>query len=186
VLAYLLWHTPIAGDTRPYERGLATFHRALAAAPPAGFVRSWTLRVSRPAWLPDGPAHYLDWYLIQSYTALGQLNDAAVSGACRAPHDDVAALVRTATAGLVGLVGGVIEVPDAPALGLLDKPAGQPYDTFRPALVAAAEAAPGTGCWMRQMTFGPGPEFFVVGPVRALPALPAPVTELRAAVAATA
>jgi hypothetical protein len=186
VLAYLLWHTPTGSDPRPYERSLATFHRALAAAPPAGFVRSWTLRVSRPAWLPVGSAHYLDWYLIESYTALGQLNDAAVSGARRAPHDDVAALARTGTAGLVGLVGGVTELPAAPALGLLDKPAGQPYDAFRPALAAAAEAAPGTGCWMRQMTFGPGPEFVVVGPAGALPALPAPVTELSAAVAAMA
>ncbi len=185
VLAYLLWHTPAASDPRPYERGLATFHRALAAAPPAGFVRSWTLRVEQPAWLPDGPAHYLDWYLIESYTALGQLNDGAVSGTRRAAHDDVAALVRTGTAGLLGLVGGVVDVPAAPTLGLLDKPPGQSYATFRPALAAAAEAVPGTGSWMRQMTFGPGPEFFVLGPAGALPPLPAPVTELGAAIVAT-
>jgi hypothetical protein len=185
VLAYVLWHTPTGSDPGPYERGLATFHRALAAAPPAGFVRSWTLRVTRPAWLPDGPAHYLDWYLIESYTALGQLNDAAVSGTRRAPHDDVAALARTGTAGLLGLVAGAAEVPAAPALGLLDKPTGQSYDGFRPGLTAAA-ATPGTGCWMRQMTFGPGPEFFVVGPAGSLPPLPAPVTVLDAAIVAPA
>jgi hypothetical protein len=186
VLAYLLWHTPTGGDPLPYERGLAAFHRALAAAPPAGFVRSWTLRVTPPAWLPAGPAHYLDWYLVESFTALGQLNDAAVSGTRRAPHDRVAALTRTGTAGLVGLAGGTIEVPAAPVLALLDKPGGQPYDTFRPALAAVAEGVPGAGCWMRQMTLGPGPEFFVVAPADSLPSLPAPVTELGATVVATA
>jgi hypothetical protein len=186
VLAYLLWHTPTGADAVAYEGGLAAFHRALAGAPPAGFVRSWTLRIDRPAWLPDGPAHYLDWYLVDSFAALGVLNEAAVSGARRAPHNEVAALARTGTAGLIGLVGGTPDAPDAPVLGLFDKPAGQPYDPFRATLAAAATGAPGTGCWMRQMTLGPGPEFFVVGRAGTLPPLPAPVIELSATVVATA
>jgi hypothetical protein len=184
VLAYLFWHTPTGADTAGYERGLGAFHRALAAAPPAGFVTSWTLRVDQPAWLPDGPAHYVDWYIVESYTALGQLNDAAVSGSRRSPHDVMAALVRAGTAGLVGLVGGNAARPAAPAVGLLDKPADQSYDTFRPALAAAAAGAPGTTCWRRQMTLGPGPEFLVVAGAGTLPALPAPVAELGASVVA--
>ena len=107
MLAYLLWHTPLGTDTGAYEGGLAAFHGALAASLPDGFVRSWTLRVDRPAWLPEGAAHYLDWYLVESYAALGLLNDAAVSGTRRDPHDGMAALARTGTAGLVGLARGV-------------------------------------------------------------------------------
>jgi hypothetical protein len=186
VLAYLLWHTPLGADTVHYERGLRAFHDALAASPPNGFVQSWTLRVDRPAWLPEAAAHYVDWYLVEGYAALGHLNDAAVSGRRRAPHDTMAALARTGTAGLVGLVGGTVDVPVAPVLGLLDKPGGQPYDAFRPALAAAADTRPGTSCWMRQMTLGPGPEFVVVGAAGALPPLPGAVTELGAALAATA
>ena len=186
MLAYLLWHTPLGTDTAAYEHGLAAFHGALAASPPDGFVRSWTLRVDRPAWLPDGAAHYLDWYLVESYAALGLLNDAAVSGTRRDPHDGMAALARTATAGLVGLVGGSPDVPAAPVLGLLDKPAGQPYASFRPALAAAVGQAPGTSCWMRQMTLGPGPEFFVLAGAGTLPAVPWVLTPVGAAVAAVA
>jgi len=188
VLAYLFWHTPQSADGPTYERGLTAFHRALAGSPPDGFVRSWTLRVARPAWLPDGPAHYLDWYLIETFAALGELNDGAIAGTRRAPHDDVAALARTGTAALVGHVAGTTDVPGAPALAvaLLDKPAGQPYSTFRADLTEAAAARPGTGCWMRQMTLGPGPEFVVLGEAGRMPALPAPATVLDAAVVATA
>jgi hypothetical protein len=184
MLAYLLWHTPAGTDIGGYEQGLLAFHRALAAEPPAGFTRSWTLRVERPPWLPDGAAYYVDWYLVESYAALGQLNDAAVSGSRRAPHDGMAALARTGTAGLMGLLGGSVEVPVTPALGLLDKPAGQPYDTFRPALATAAAATPATGCWMRQMTLGPGAEFLLLAGAGVLPPLPVAVTELAATVVA--
>jgi hypothetical protein len=188
VLAYLFWHTPRSDDGARYERGLAAFHRALAGAPPTGFVRSWTLRVDRPAWLPDGPAHYLDWYLVESFAALGELNDGAITGTRRAPHDDVAALARTGTAGLVAHVAGTTGIPDAPAmlLALVDKPAGQPYSTFRTDLTEAAATRPGTACWMRQMTLGPGPEFAVLADRDQMPPLPAPVTILDAAVVATA
>ena len=186
MLAYLFWHTPRNADVGAYERGLGAFHRALATAPPPGFTASWTLRVDQPPWLPDGPAHYLDWYVVATFTALGELNDAAITGTRRAPHDEVAALTRTGTAALVAHVAGTMAVPNAPTLGLLDKPAGQPYSTFRADLTEAARARPGTGCWMRQMVLGPGPEFVVVGDGGRLPALPVPVTELGAAVVATA
>jgi hypothetical protein len=184
VLAYLFWHTPRTDDTARYDDGLAAFHRALAADPPAGFVRSWTLAVERPAWLPDGPAHYLDWYLVDGFPALGTLNDAAIGGTRRAPHDAVAALARTGTAGLVALEAGAADVPAQPVLALLDKPAGEPYRTFRAALAAGVTASTGTGGWMRQMTLGPGPEFVVLGGAGQLPSLPWPITTMTARLAA--
>jgi hypothetical protein len=172
VLAYLFWHTPIHDDVTRYEAGLDAFHRAVASAPPGGFVRSWTLRVTAPAWLPAGPAHYLDWYVVEGFTALGALNDAAVTGARRRPHDAVAALTRAGTAGVAALIGGEAVPPAAPALALVDKPAPDSYDAFRPALAAAAAPA---SCWMRQMTLGPGPEFLVLA-AGTVPGLPWPAT----------
>ena len=90
---------------------------------------------------------------------------------------------RTGTAALVALVAGTAGVPDAPAvpLALLDKPAGQPYATFRPTWPRPSATRPGTACWMRQMTLGPGPEFVVVGDRERLPPVPWPVTALDAA-----
>jgi hypothetical protein len=181
VLAYVFWHTLRGADTDGYESGLTGFHRALATDPPEGFARSWTLRLDRPAWLPDAPAHYVDWYLVDGFGALGPLNDGAVSGSRRNPHDAVAGLARTGTAGILGpIAGNGRRPPTGPELqlALVDKPAGESYDAFRAALVGAA---PGITWWMRQMTLGPGAEFIAVADAGAgLAALPWPATILRA------
>jgi hypothetical protein len=184
VLAYLFWHTPLGDDVGRYEAGLTAFHGALTADAPKGFVRSWTLRVDRPAWLPDGPAHYLDWYLVDGFASLGVLNDAAVEGTRRSSHDAVAALARTGTAGVAALIGGDTAVPAEPVLGFLDKPADEPYDAFRPALAAAVTSTAGVAGWMRQMTLGPGPEFVVLGGAGSLPSVSWPVTTVTAALVA--
>jgi hypothetical protein len=180
VLAYVFWHTPKDVDAARYEAGLVAFHRALAASPPDRFAASWSLRVDRPPWLPDGAAHYLDWYVVDGFAALGALNEAAVSGPRQVPHDAVAALAGTGTAGvlahLVGSAAPPVRAPDdgrsgtsRGALGwdrdieltvtMVDKPGGQSYSDFRRALV---DAAPGVACWERQMSLGPGREYVIV------------------------
>jgi hypothetical protein len=179
VLVYLFWHTLRGADTDRYERALVTFHDALAAAPPTGFVRSWTVQVDAPPWLPDGPAHYLDWYMVDDFAGLGTLNEAAVTGTRQGPHEAAAALARAGTAGVAALIAGAADAPGGSGHRLLmvDKPAGERYDGFRPTLAAASAGAP---CWMRQMTLGPGPEFIVVAHDARPPALPWPALELRA------
>jgi hypothetical protein len=187
VLAYLFWHTPRDDDSARYCAGLAAFHRALAADPPAGFALSWTVRVPPVGWLPAGEAHYVDWYLVDDFAALGTLNDAAVSGPRQAPHDAVASLARTGMGGVVARLGGEATVTPLPpqwrdgALTMVDKPADMTYRDFTSALVAAA---PNGSCWMRQMTLGPGPEFIVLGGADA-PALPWPTLRLPGAIVAT-
>jgi hypothetical protein len=198
VLAYVFWHTPRDVDVARYETGLVAFHRALAASPPEGLASSWSLRVDRPPWLPDGAAHYLDWYVLAGFSALGALNEAAVSGPRQAPHDKVAALAGAGTAGVLGLLAagaaptsgassGTRSGTNLPPLGsrsgvevtitMVDKSGGHSYSDFRRALV---DAAPGAACWERQMTLGPGPEYVIVHD-REL-SLPWPARVLRAAV----
>jgi hypothetical protein len=163
VLAYLFWHAPRGDDATRYAAGLAAFHHALAADPPPGFARSWTVRVPGVDWLRSAEAHYLDWYLVDDFTALGALNEAAVSGSRRVPHDAVAGMARTGTAGVVGLLGGeatLREAPSAAVMAMVDKAPGTSYAEFTAALL---DAAPEASCWMRQMTLGPGPEFLVLG-----------------------
>jgi hypothetical protein len=197
VLAYVFWHTPKDSDVARYESGLVRFHHALAADPPDGFAWSWSLRVDRPAWLPGGAAHYLDWYLVDGFAALGALNEAAVSGSRQLPHDAVAALAGTGTGGVLSHVSASAKparlardegrsgagrpvVTAGPrndlTVTMVDKPEGRSYADFRRDLVAAA---PGAACWERQMTLGPGPEYVIVR--EAVLSLPGPATVLRAA-----
>jgi len=110
-------------------------------------------------------AHYLDWYVVDDFAALGALNHGAVTGARQSPHDAVAHLALTGTAGVVGLLdgsdaGAAAMAPGHVVLSMVDKPAGTSYPDFDASLVDAARGAP---CWMRQMTLGPGPEFLVLG-----------------------
>ena len=188
VLAYLFWHTPRSADVATYERGLAAFHRALAGARPR--LRAVVDAAGRPA----GVAARRPRPLPRLVPGRGLRRPRRAQrrrhhrNAPRARHDDVAALARTGTAALVAHVAGRTGVPDTPAvlLALVDKPAGQPYSTFRTDLTEVAATRPGTACWMRQMTLGPGPEFAVLADRERMPPLPAPVTILDAAVVATA
>jgi hypothetical protein len=164
VLVYVFWHTPRGVDLAAYEAGLGAFHHALARHRPEGFQWSTTLRIERPPWLPDASGHYVDWYAVADFAALGALNEAAVSGARQRPHDAVAGLAGTGTAGLLAPIrdnsATLTALPRRDvSVGLLDKPTGQCYPAFHPALVDAAD---GGSCWQRQMTLGPGPEYVVV------------------------
>ena len=165
MLAYVFWHAPRGDDAARYCAGLAAFHTALADHPTEGFVQSWTLRVRAVPWLPAANAHYLDWYVVDDFAALGALNRGAVTGPRQSPHDAVAPLARTGTAGVVGLLdgsdaGAAAMAPGRAMLSMVDKPAGISYADFDASLIDAADGAP---CWMRQMTLGPGPEFLVLG-----------------------
>ncbi len=158
MLAYVFWHRPAAEtDSALYERALAEFHRALAAAPPPGFQRSWAFQLAEVPWL-GGPG-YEDWYLVDDFAALGELNEAAVSASRKAPHDAVARLAADGTAGVYRLVAGEPN-PGAPRAAWLSKPARKTYPAF-----LAEIGALGTAAWQRQMTLGPTPEFCVHEPV---------------------
>ncbi len=68
MLAYVFWHWPrpdVAQDN--YERDLATFHKALGANKPPGFLRSMVLRGSRVPWTVAGSPYYEDWYLVDDF-----------------------------------------------------------------------------------------------------------------------
>ena len=154
MLAYVFWHRP-GESAGPYEQRLAAFHAALAAHPPEGFRGSAALRVQDAPWLPgDGPA-YEDWYGVEDWTALGRLNEAAVSGARSEPHDDVAARAAAGAGAVYGLVSGPPELA-ATRASWLAKPAGADRGAFHAQL-----GGPGRSLWLRQMVLGPSPEYVV-------------------------
>jgi hypothetical protein len=171
MLAYLFWHEPQpeVGAER-YVGLLRGFHRALAAAPPPSFVRSWSVRLDVAPW-DAGPAGrpFEDWYLVEDWAALGTLNEAAVRAPREDAHDAIAGLATNGAGGLYLLQHGTLDGP-APWTGWVVKPPGEPYETFEPELRAAVDAAGGGAVLRRQMVLGPAPEYaLLAGGEPALP-----------------
>jgi hypothetical protein len=161
VLAYVFWHRP-----RPhvapahYEAGLAAFHATLAASPPEGFRESLRLRTGAVPWLPGDGDAYEDWYLVEDWAALGRLNDAAVQGARRTPHDAVAAEASAGTAGIYRRMLGAPRPAGARATWFA-KPDGLAYADLGDQLDERLQGVDAS-LWQRQMTLGPTPEFVLL------------------------
>jgi hypothetical protein len=150
VLAYVFWHWPSA-DTAEYEAALVRFHQALTEAAPAGFVRSTCLRVDALPW--DADRHgYEDWYLVEDWAALGVLNEGAVTGRPRGPHDEAALRAAGGAGGLLRHRSGpVVPRPEGSA-AWFGKPPGWSYDQVE-------DLGGRFTVWHRQMVLGPAPEF---------------------------
>ena len=173
MLAYLFWHEPRPDvDADAYVGRLQAFHRALAAAPPPSFVRSWSVRLAVAPWDAGPTRPFEDWYLVEDWAALGTLNDAAVRAPREAAHDAIAAMATSPAGGLYALQLGSLDGP-APWAGWVVKPLGEPYETFEPRLHAAVDAVGGGAVLRRQMVLGPAPEYALLA--RAAPALPWPI-----------
>ena len=172
MLAYVFWHwrrpTATVGD---YEAAQRRFHAALAAAPPTGFLRSFSVAFQGAPWAADRGEAYEDWYLLDGSAALDPLNAAAISASRQAPHDAAAALAAGGTAGLYSLRQGASV--GAPAeLTWFAKPDRMTYrDLF--AVLEPLTGQVGAALWCRQMTLGPALEFCLH--TREPVALPAPV-----------
>jgi len=154
MLAYVFWHWPRA-DINPgrYADALLAFHHALAAMPPRGYHGSRVLEVSGAPWLPV-PRALEDWYLVEDFTALGALNEAAVSGQRRDPHDGAARMMLGGAGGLYRRIREGMAAPEP--VVWFGKPVHLGYSEFL-ARVRPAEL------WQRQLVLGPGPEFCLSG-----------------------
>jgi hypothetical protein len=164
-LAYLFWHWPQPEtDREEYERRMRDFHAALE------LPGSRTFRLDRAPYDGAPPGPYEDWYPVDGWAGLGELNDRAVSGARRTPHDAAAARAAGGHGGVYRLLRGDVARPAAHGLWLA-KPAERSYADFHAELAATV---PDATVWQRQMVLGPAPEYAVLaaGPVT----LPWPAT----------
>jgi hypothetical protein len=144
VLAYVFWHVAAPGADA-YESRLTAFHDVI------GVPSAWFAVPALP-WMP-GPG-YEDWYLVDDWTALGELNTRAISGPRRAPHDAAAARAAWGIAGVYRLARGAPALSEVRFAAWRSKPAGEPYESFEASL-------PGLAVWQRQMTLGPTPEYAI-------------------------
>jgi hypothetical protein len=155
MLAYVFWHWPGPGvEAARYADAVVGFHRILADVPSPGLRGSRTAEIAGAPWLPV-PRAFEDWYLVDDFTALGALNDAAVAGRRKDPHDTAARLAGGATASVYRLVTPACGPPE-PRTTWCAKPAGTPYPAF------LARLPPGE-LWQRLLALGPAPEFCLPG-----------------------
>ncbi len=192
MLAYVFWHRPrdlAASDA--YERAQLAFHRSLAQGPPVGFHGSAVFRVHELPWpwsavsaqarLPDdGAGGYEDWYLVDDFTALGILNEAAVGRGHRTPHDAIARRFREGAGALYGLLEG----PRPPGLAeatlavwVSRPPGGEQCGLGE--LLGDGMDPERASLWRRQLVLGPAPEYCLLSPEPAGPGGPAGVSATR-------
>lgn len=157
-LAFILWHHPAKGvSTQEYEDALIAFHRSLRAAPPKGLLSSEVVRFDGLPWLHTSPA-YQDWYLITGFEAMGILNEGAVAGSRRDPHDRVAALAADGIGGVYALEAGEQQLDPEAIFHWIQKPDARRTAEYLPYLRSAAAGGSGS-LWRRQMNLGAAPEY---------------------------
>jgi hypothetical protein len=178
-------------QSEAYEGAQLAFHRSLARTPPFGLRASAVFRVHEPPWLaragasgasqqPGGSAlpaatapsaatappagaltAYEDWYLIEDFSALGVLNEAAVGRGHRTSHDEVARRFGSGAGGLYGLLegqAGAGVLGEASLATWIARPPGSRRQALAELLGDGID--PGhASLWRRQLVFGPAPEF---------------------------
>lgn len=156
MLAYVFWHLPRPGiASQDYESAHHAFHDALWQAPIPALRGLRVHQLARIPWLAPEQPGYEDWHLVDSSAALDELNEQAVTRARQLPHERVAAMAASGTAGLYALRSGA---PIEPTHAYwLSKPAGMSYATFDASLKPWVDR--GACLWGRRMTLGPTPEF---------------------------
>jgi len=158
VIAYVFWHWRNKDvDPPEYERRQRAFHSALKRSPPEGFLTSFSMGLSGASWAADGGPAYEDWYLVSDFSALGALNDGAVSGSRLAPHQEAVTAAQGGTAGLYALRDGAF-LPSPAVAVWFSKPPGVAYADLLGRLHPLVQEEK-CALWIRQMTLGPAREF---------------------------
>lgn len=169
MLAYVFWHRPAAGvDGGEYESALDRFHRSLAHSPPSGLHGSTTLRAQALPWLKGQGQAYEDWYEVESWSALGVLEAAAVSRGHEGAHREAASRAGDGTAAVYRLIEGELRPAQARLAAWVTRPAGQ-GEIAVAQLLGDGFAGADSSLWQRCLVLGPAPEFCVLTGTSELP-----------------
>lgn len=171
MLAYVSWHRPAPGQQQTaYEQALEHFHRSLAHRPPSGFRGSVTYRAGEVPWLgwPDGQEDrsgqgYEDWYLLDGWSAVGVMEEAATSRGHITAHDDVARRSGITTGAVYRLSEGHARLGDVRVSAWVSRPAGRESPTLSDLLGDGMDEQR-AGLWRRCIGLGPAPEYCLLAP----------------------
>jgi hypothetical protein len=168
VLAYVAWHRPATGvDGVAYEQSLERFHRSIARVPPSGFRGSSAFRIDALPWEGDaeeaGQPGYEDWYLLDSWTALGVLEEAAVAHGHASRHDAVAKMAAQAIGAVYRLSEGHPRLEHA-RVGVWVAPARGLAPPTLADLLGDGMDREVAGLWRRCLGLGPAPEYCLLAP----------------------
>ncbi len=162
MLTYVFWHQRASATTKEeYQEKLIAFHRILQERQPQGFAGSLVLEMASLPWMTEESEVYEDWYFVENSAALDPLDNAAVTGICREPHQQIARLANNGTGGLYRLKGETVDFTRTAGLRYatwFGKPLGMSYDDLYELLRQGEYDQQGI-LWQRQMTMGPALEF---------------------------
>jgi hypothetical protein len=166
MLAYLSWHRPAPEvSTDAYEAALAGFHRSLAHSPPSGLRGSITFIARELPWLIDdavgataATGGYEDWYLLDGWSSVGVLEEAAISRGHLTAHDAVARLAGPATGAVYRLCEGHATLEDVQAAVWVTRARGHRGPEIADLLGDGMDRTSG-GLWRRCVGLGPAPEY---------------------------
>ena len=170
MLAYICWHRPASAVGEPaYEQALERFHRSLAHRPPSGFVGSAVFRVAQLPWLASNAGHatvlggYEDWYLLDSWSAVGVLEEAAVSRGHIGAHDAVASRSELSSGAIYRLSEGHARL-DGVCLSVWVTPGSGHESPTIADLLGDGMDRTSAGLWRRCIGLGPAPEYCLLAP----------------------
>lgn len=164
MLAYLFWHRPAADvEAGGYEEALVGFHRSLAHRPPDGFRGSASFRAGELPWLAGGAGGYEDWYLVDGWSSLGVLDEAATARGHRTAHDRAARGTDECAGGVLGLIEGRPLLIEARVAVWVDRARGDDAPEIG-ALLGDGMPPDRGSLWQRRMVLGAAPEFCLLGP----------------------
>ncbi len=170
MLAYISWHRR-ARDVQAasYEEALERFHRSLAHRPPSGFRGSAAFRAAELPWLQttaharEGTAGYEDWYLVDGWSALGVLEEAAVAHGHITRHDALAAMAGIASGAVYRISEGHPGLGQARVAVWVARAPGHTPPTIGDLLGDGMDRQT-AGLWRRCLGLGPAPEYCLLAP----------------------